>query len=927
MSFSRDSGLARSCGKRKGRHMRNIFNLAILRIARRRKQSLLLFAVIMLSFASAIASVSVVGSIQSTNAEYRLNTYGEWYLAIPNGTEEDGAWLEEQEWSETIGEGRAVAVIAGKRGEIGLGTVDEAMVEVGRLRVDSGRLPLHENEIAVEADALSDLGYDYTLGQEITVSVQIDCNGVTEAVERTYTLCGIVHEYSSLWTLHYNRNNVRLSSAIITASAAESIISEAETRLSETVEETRAFLLELAEKSPEELPQDELGKQLAELDSYKVRQPVPQYFITVSEENRESAYPKLNRYLSSAHFNDGGDAVANVNALAYPEGGGVESYDEFYMRIIALLTFVSVICIGVIQLPSDSHSFSILRSVGMSRWQLGLMQFLEMAILSAAAIVTGVPLGAGITWLALRLTVYSGSVAIQVSIPWEILLFMAELWLAAIFISRLIIFVFTLRVPMVGRLQMNTAKSRFARRLRSGFIILLLCIYSASAVFTTNESVGPSYLMDYSAKCPSYAIYSSRESSPNNPNVTYPVSIKQSEVELFGNIPGVSRAYGFVEEHVGLSFEGFDEQGVYLLCLHEEDWADIFDFGENREAFENGEFVFILETNGNTLPMPNGEAEIYIHNYADEIRNKEVIDKELLFSQKVKTRVYTLPARMKNRTMAAIVQQYTVLCSETFMSRLIKKIPENKRLGHFGAGDEFGYSRIFVDADISAGDLSSDSMVAKLCKELGMFLSNRRQEYAARSQECAQALIMLYFSGGCICIIALMIIFSTVALEAKHEKRGYIIRRCIGMSHCQIRRSVFVRSALRCIGACAAGVLLCAVIKTAQGVNIVGGAVSVVNKSGFGSALQEMLTEIASGAGGESVHAFFVHVILAVFGWCVRIPYNSVKSFDFISRLGSMADNLQINGLLPLVLLICIIVPLILILWAKRDLAKDVNEK
>lgn len=583
--------------------MKDIFNLAVMRIGRRRKQSLLFFAVIMLSFASAIASVSVVGSIQSTNAEYRLNTYGEWYLAIPNGTDGDRAWIEEQEWSETIGEGRAVAVIKGERGEIGLGTVDEAMIEVGRLRVDSGRLPFSENEIAVEADALSDLGYDYTLGQEITVSAQIDCNGATATVERTYILCGIIHEYSSLWTLHYNRNNVHLSSAIINDSAAESIISEAKTQLSETVKETRAYLLELAEKSPEELSQYELRVQLAEIDRYKVRQPVPQYFISVAEESRESAFASLNVYLNNAHFDDGGDVRANVNALAYPEGGGVESYDEFYMRIIALLTFVSVICIGVIQLPSDSHSFSILRSVGMSKWQLGLMQLIETAVLSAAAIITGVPLGAGITWLALRLTVYSGSAPIRVSIPWEILLFMAELWLAAIFISRMIIFAFTLRVPMVGRLQMTTARSHFARRMRSGFIILLLCIYSASALFTADESVGPSSSMDYWAKLPAYVI-TKRESSPNNPKVTYPTTIKQSEAERFGSILGVSRAYGFAEENIGLSFEGFDEQTVYLLCLHEKDWADILDLGESRAAFENGDFVFILETYGNTLPMP-----------------------------------------------------------------------------------------------------------------------------------------------------------------------------------------------------------------------------------------------------------------------------------------------------------------------------------
>lgn len=65
--------------------MKEILNLAYLRIKRRWKNSLLFFLVLLLSFSSAIISVSILGSIDRTNAEYRLNTYGEWYFAIPYG--------------------------------------------------------------------------------------------------------------------------------------------------------------------------------------------------------------------------------------------------------------------------------------------------------------------------------------------------------------------------------------------------------------------------------------------------------------------------------------------------------------------------------------------------------------------------------------------------------------------------------------------------------------------------------------------------------------------------------------------------------------------------------------------------------------------------------------------------------------------------
>ena len=63
---------------------RDLWTLARQGIWRRRRSSLLLFLVLLLSFAFAVMMLSVMGSMNRTNLEYLKNTYGAWYGAIPD---------------------------------------------------------------------------------------------------------------------------------------------------------------------------------------------------------------------------------------------------------------------------------------------------------------------------------------------------------------------------------------------------------------------------------------------------------------------------------------------------------------------------------------------------------------------------------------------------------------------------------------------------------------------------------------------------------------------------------------------------------------------------------------------------------------------------------------------------------------------------
>ena len=152
---------------------RDLWTLARQGIWRRRRSSLLLFLVLLLSFAFAVMMLSVMGSMNRTNIEYLKNTYGAWYGAIPDGKAEDRAFLEQQDWLDRLGESRSYGTVSVGPPVSGAGTVDETFLELGRIKLNDGRLPEQPGEIAMEADLLSALGYDYTLGQTVTLPLEI----------------------------------------------------------------------------------------------------------------------------------------------------------------------------------------------------------------------------------------------------------------------------------------------------------------------------------------------------------------------------------------------------------------------------------------------------------------------------------------------------------------------------------------------------------------------------------------------------------------------------------------------------------------------------------------------------------------------------------------------------------------------------------
>lgn len=72
---------------------KELFKLALHGLKGKKRSSLLTVIILTISFAAVLVTLCITGSIIKTNAEYRLNTYGAWYGAIPYGIKGDAEFL------------------------------------------------------------------------------------------------------------------------------------------------------------------------------------------------------------------------------------------------------------------------------------------------------------------------------------------------------------------------------------------------------------------------------------------------------------------------------------------------------------------------------------------------------------------------------------------------------------------------------------------------------------------------------------------------------------------------------------------------------------------------------------------------------------------------------------------------------------------
>lgn len=136
--------------------------------------------------------------------ERNYHNYGEWVLSSKENRLEHPYF--DREGCCTV----TVCVLNAKQENSGsyIGAIDENMVEIGHIKLYEGQLPQKDDEVAMSPQALTELGYDYELGQKIILRyIELDSEGrrVLDkdknpvVTEHTYRLTGVICGFASVW--------------------------------------------------------------------------------------------------------------------------------------------------------------------------------------------------------------------------------------------------------------------------------------------------------------------------------------------------------------------------------------------------------------------------------------------------------------------------------------------------------------------------------------------------------------------------------------------------------------------------------------------------------------------------------------------------------------------------------------------------------
>lgn len=796
---------------------KDLWNLAIQGIKGRKSSSILLLTVLSLSFMVAVLSISVTESMNKTNEEYRYDTYGTWYGAIISGKEGDEAFLKESEWLDECGITKCYGVVSSGGNTVGIGTMDDTFREIGRIHLQDGAFPEKEDEIAMEASVLSGLGYDYELGQEITLDIGFRAGSEIVYARKTYTLCGVLKAYTQLWE-KFSDGKTALNGAVVTEEAGETLLFLRD----EIIDERNAQAVRESEEN---------GTEIADL--LTPDEIVPRYYFTVKPGREEEMKQQVNEYLSETR---NAPVSVLVNEMAY--SGQSAAYSYTYVTLTYVVTLLAVFCIYTIQMQRQVRQIALFRSIGITRRQLRRMSLYETLCISIPAAMNGIIAGSIGIRLVLKLLVYAGSVDIKVSIPFRILLPVLLLWMTGIALVRITVLRLAVRQPLTGRMTMSRSKEKRISILKKIEILLLMSLFCGTIFFTVMESGIHFRLMVYWKNAACYIIKERGGLMYGTPEDVS--SLSKDRMELYRQIPGIDWINGYSRADVKMDFEGMENSlfyqtykeqsdlGVYhwLYTVPEEKWDDFFgkDMDEpDMEAFRKGEVVFlsfpvdseekyILDSSGSGTQFEETGIEsgenIKLTFVGSKIQDGILQDEKEIYSITARVgRILRYKDGEVNGVNSMLCQPYTILCSEEFLKTIISRMEPGYvcSSNYFTGEEDVGYTYIYGTADLNAGYLSTDYVLAQLCQEDGLILDNYREVYLTSVQEHLQTLLLLLFSGMGIVIVLLLIVGNLLFMETYAEQRKYGILQAIGMSGRQMKGEIFKKSLFYSIPAMAAG--------------------------------------------------------------------------------------------------------------------------
>ena len=774
-------------------------DIALKGLKGKKRSSTYLFLVCFLSVAFAVVNVSITGSLNKTREELRYDTYGEWDAAIyspePLSVSKDEhiqGWGTAQVYGKLLDGGETVLT--------GIGTLDESLLAIGHLAVQSGKFPTEDNEIAIEADILSGLGYDYELGQTLTLRI---LNREEEVVDRKYTLCGVLREYTDLWST--GTEKVTLAGACVTADAA---------------------------------------KEIGEVCSY-------QYFLSAEGEEGYPLYKELKG--SYAHVVENTAANGQI---------AEEEYHYFNLVLILFTTLVAVIVIYSIQIKEQTRSIRLFRIIGVTKKQLSQIIFYETMVILLPAAAGGVAVGSLATWGLLRVLMEQSTGGFYIAIPVVLIAGILMLWFGAVFGTRFLIFYYALRGRLSAQERFLLRADRRQRKQKQLGLLMLSSASVLAALFCYGESLAPVYIDDTWSKMSSYGITKGEQNDyisdkyienvkcfPGIEEVVawrnLAVTLEFPDMEknpfralLAQNFYG-PRPWEGAEDSYGENMSAAGSEGLwcYVYGVAEDNWDQFFQYVDDeidREKFRNGEVVLLYipynqETGvdlagrlyqdfgvepGDVITAVNyglgelsedGTGQVWTEDGAKPYEPYEKLTAVSRAEAEV-AGIITADLFQDPYLMIPATNYYSIIASDAFAKRLTETDKDGIHLidGSW-SNQEYGYSRASVYTGMDAEYLSTDYLMAKSAADNHLNFDNSRERNTALRQEAIQSLLHIWICGIGIFLILMLIQLNIETLRGLTQKRSFALLQVIGMSRRRLRVQLAAKGLLMSVYSCLLG--------------------------------------------------------------------------------------------------------------------------
>ncbi len=517
----------------------DLFEYAVAGLKMKKKITIPVFLVLCVSFSFLIFINSLMGSITKTNDEFLKNLYGEWNIGLPDGRTSDKKWAEGYEGYIEGGTSKNYGFVSVNKKLIGFGTVDEELIDVGRLGLTAGRWPEKEFEIAMEADELLALGYLDETGQTVSLATFLYNNASSEEIyyKHKYTVVGIIKEYTDIWASDAG-DNTGLLNAVITTD--------------ETIKQIQNLIND--------------GENEKIILKNKVG-----FFMKFEKEKTQTIRDDLEKLGRKYIYNKNSEIL-------------IENNNILYSIIIIIVTVAAVSIVYMLGLSDMVRSYSVMRSIGATRKQLAKLMMYETVILCVPAVIPGTIFAVLALTLTLKMIVFSGSVKIILSIPWLAIFGEVLLWSGAVAATKYCIYIVACKNDLTGKMQLAQKKAGVYRSLKNA-AVYFICI--CFGIITIYLGIGTEKLIVDRNKENSLATY-------RIVALDYSV-VPTDALEKIKKIPGIKDTYGCYRYIIEYA-EDYGYPGAEMLYVTEDAGYTEREFekqGIDIEGFVNGDLIIV----------------------------------------------------------------------------------------------------------------------------------------------------------------------------------------------------------------------------------------------------------------------------------------------------------------------------------------------